>query len=715
MCAKVLHGSKEQKIQMSLKLKIEKSVVLTVIVMVFVSSLTTRCARQSAPIGGPKDTIPPIIKKMTPYNYSTNFKEKEIVFEFNEFMQVKDASKEVMYSPPMNARPQLSLKGKSIVTKFPSELVLEPNTTYRIDYGNALRDNNEGNPAQQISFVFSTGDEIDSLSMSGLVINALTGDTVRNALVFMYDDFADTTTVDSTLFTGKVQAMFRTDSLGVFFASNLKPKNYRVYAVEDNDNSYSYTVGKDNVGFYETALNPALLEPFKVWFDPVSRKVHATPQSTIRLFNENREVNQNILEITRPQKYRMQATFNAYNPVIDTVIIDGIPFENILIDKNRNADTVSFWIRKNGIVVPDTLIGSIGYLGKDSVGNPQFVYKKFSLTFFDPNAPDKKKEAKVDKKGKVKVGFFQRIKQWFQFRKRKEARRAAKLRLETPDSLLPKTDSLSILKFRADSLRTDSLRLDSISKLNIASDSLKNLKIYINPTGSYNPNDLITINTDYPIDSINYEKISLHRLSSKKRGEDYFDEGAAAKGINTDIERIKESFKFVKDSTKANFLRIEAPWKADSEYEFQLDPSAMVDIVGDRNDSIVHKFKTVESRKLTTINIHVSGVDNGCYIAELVEIKGGRIAKTTIINRDSTYAMSLLPVQEYRLRFIEDSDCNGKMSTGSLVRRVLPEQIGFYTNERKSTVIQTKENFEININVDLKTIFSPLKKSTSDE
>lgn len=699
---------------MSLKLKIEKSLVLTVVVMVLLSSLLTRCARQSAPIGGLKDTIPPVIKKMSPYNYTSNFKDKEIVFEFNEYMQVKETSKEVMYSPPMNVKPQILLRGKKIITRFPSELVLDSNTTYRIDYGRALRDNNEGNAAQQIAFVFSTGEHVDSLSMSGLVTNAVTGDTVYNALVFMYEDFPDSITIDSTLFNGKVQAMFRTDSMGVFLASNLKAKNYRVYAVEDKDNSYNYTVGKDNVGFYENAVNPAILDPFKVWFDPISRRMHATPQIKIRVFNENRVVNQNILEFIRPIKYKIQSVFNAYNPVIDTVIIDNVPNENIIIDRSKNADTLSLWIRKNGIEVPDTLSGSIGYLGIDSIGNPKMIYKNFALTFFDPNDDTKKKEVKINKKGKVKVGFFKRIKQWFQFRKRRAAKRAKKLLMESSDTINLKTDSLSLMKLRVDSLRIDSLKKDSISKLNIAPDSLKNLKIYINPMSSYNPNDIIYISTEYPIDTINYEKISLHRLSPKKRGEDYFDEGVASKGINTDYERIKESFKFVKDTLNSNILLIEAPWKSDSEYEFKFEPSAMIDIIGERNDSINHKFKTVESRKLTTININATSVE-GCYIAELIEAKGGKTVKSITIKRDSIYVLPLLAVKNYRLRVIKDSDCDGKMSMGSLVKRILPEHIGFYVNSNKSPIIETKENFEININVDFSKIFTPLKKTDNDQ
>lgn len=127
-----------------------------------------RCANPAAPSGGPRDSIPPKILRMTPKNYSTNFKAAKVYIEFDEYIQLKDAQKEIVIAPPLERRPLFKVKGRGVEIEFKCEF--DSATTYKIDFGKALQDNTEGNPLGNFAYVFSTGDVIDSLVMTGRLL-----------------------------------------------------------------------------------------------------------------------------------------------------------------------------------------------------------------------------------------------------------------------------------------------------------------------------------------------------------------------------------------------------------------------------------------------------------------------------------------------------------------------------------------------------------------
>ena len=183
----------------------------------------TGCANPSAPTGGPQDTLPPRILAMMPDNYTTGFKGGRITITFDEYVQLKDVQKEVIISPPLERRPMMSVKGRSVIIDFREDIELDSATTYKIDFGKAIVDNNEGNVLYGFSYVFSTGNEIDSLAMSGQVVDAFRGDSIFNATLLFFNGKADSMSYDSTLFVGKPLSTARTDSMGVFLATNLKP------------------------------------------------------------------------------------------------------------------------------------------------------------------------------------------------------------------------------------------------------------------------------------------------------------------------------------------------------------------------------------------------------------------------------------------------------------------------------------------------------------
>ena len=159
------------------EIRIHKTLARCGILAVVLLATLCRCARQAAPQGGPRDSLPPKVVTMTPAFGTTHFKDKRILIEFDEYVQLEDQQKEFFTSPFMEQKPVLSIRGRSVQIDLKEDL--DSNRTYALDFGSSVVDNNEGNPYVGLRYVFSTGGEIDSLLMSGYTVDAQKGDRLR--------------------------------------------------------------------------------------------------------------------------------------------------------------------------------------------------------------------------------------------------------------------------------------------------------------------------------------------------------------------------------------------------------------------------------------------------------------------------------------------------------------------------------------------------------
>ena len=337
-------------------------------VLLFAGALFTRCANIMTPDGGPKDTLPPVIIKLLPDNFATNFKEKKIYIEFNEFVQIKDQNKEMFTSPAMKKQPLLTTRGKGIVITIRD--TLKENTTYAIDLGSAIRDNNEGNPLNAMRFVFSTGDKVDSIMCSGYTADSYKADSVSRTFIWFYiaDSLPKTPGYDSTIFNRKPDVIARAQNNGIFIAQNLKPVNYRIYAIGDKNDNQLYEPGTDMVGLLDTVYNPVKLPEFGIWFDSLRMYPSAEPQLYFRMFTDKAFVNQRLVDAQRPEQKKALLYFNADYPRIDSLIFDNIPSDKVLIDpQTKGRDTVALWFNVDAKELPDTIKGKIVYYRHDSL------------------------------------------------------------------------------------------------------------------------------------------------------------------------------------------------------------------------------------------------------------------------------------------------------------------------------------------------------------
>src|SRR5690606_13023450 len=199
------------------------------VVLLFFSALillTWQCASIQQPQGGPKDSIPPTILEETPANLTRNFQAEKIIIKFDEFIKLSNPFKEVSVSPDLEQPINPRVKRKNIEITLPDSL--EENTTYTINFGKAIGDFNEGNPLLNYSYVFSTGDIIDSLVISGKVVNALTKQAEKEITVLLIP-----TRQDSIFGKRKANIFTLTDTSGTFRLQNLREDNYRIYALRE--------------------------------------------------------------------------------------------------------------------------------------------------------------------------------------------------------------------------------------------------------------------------------------------------------------------------------------------------------------------------------------------------------------------------------------------------------------------------------------------------
>ena len=355
------------------------------VLLLFATAFLSRCASMMTPTGGPRDTLPPVILNMTPDNFSVNrptVHHEKIYIEFDEFVQLKDQQKEFFTSPQMKKKPLVSMRGKGIVVQLRD--TLEANTTYALNFGSAVRDNNEGNPLYSMRYVFSTGPTIDSMIFSGYTADSYKADSVSKSFIWFFpaDSVENVAEYDSTIFKYKPAVIARAENNGIFIAQNLKPIPYRVYAVQDKNDNQMYEPGSDQVGFLEKSYNPAEMPDFAMWYDSIRQYVTAEPQLYLRMFTDKAFRRQLLSQTERPLQHKAMLYFGAAHPRIERIRFDSIPEDRVIVDPQTvGRDTIALWFNMPSSALPDTIKGEITYFKHDTVNVLQEVTEPLKLSW----------------------------------------------------------------------------------------------------------------------------------------------------------------------------------------------------------------------------------------------------------------------------------------------------------------------------------------------
>lgn len=302
------------------------------------------CATIVSPTGGPKDVTPPKMISSQPINFSTNFKGNKLILTFDEYVDLKTPEKFMLISPPLSKVPNIKFKGRDVVIKL--EDSLRSNTTYNFYFGDAIVDITESNPNKNFNFAFSTGPEIDSLSLSGIVTDAFTRLPVKEALVMLYSDFTDSLPMKQI-----PTYVSRTNDKGYFRLNSLASGKYRAVALVDKNSDYIYNLPGELIGFSSDSVQPYfsavdMNDTTVVKTDSVLRKL-----VTIDLFPEPDSV-QRILKSVIAAKNRLAIAFRypTVTPGLRTLNLpDSLPWA--LTEWNRTNDTLNAWLLNQ----PDTL------------------------------------------------------------------------------------------------------------------------------------------------------------------------------------------------------------------------------------------------------------------------------------------------------------------------------------------------------------------------
>jgi len=318
--------------------------ILKLLIPATITVYAIACATIVAPTGGPKDVTPPKMISSQPRNFSTNYNGNKLILTFDEFVALKTPEKFMLISPPLSKIPDIKLKGRDVVIKL--EDSLRSNTTYNFYFGDAIVDITENNPNKNFNFAFSTGPEIDSLSLSGIINDAFTSLPVKEALVMLYNNFADSVPMKQM-----PTYVSRTNEKGYFRLNNLASGKYRAVALVDKNSDYMYDLPNELVGFssdsvqsYYSAVNPN--DTTVVLSDSIRSKL-----VSIDIFPEPDSA-QRILKSVIAAKNMLSIAFrySTVSPGFRALnISDSLPWA--LQEWNRTNDTLNAWLLNK----PDTL------------------------------------------------------------------------------------------------------------------------------------------------------------------------------------------------------------------------------------------------------------------------------------------------------------------------------------------------------------------------
>ena len=339
--------------------------------MLLAAFLLGSCARMGQPDGGWYDETPPRIMGAAPADKGTNVKNRKISIFFDEFIQIENATEKVVVSPPQLETPEIVASGKRIRIELLDSL--KPNTTYTIDFSDAITDNNEDNPLGNYTYSFSTGDAIDTLEVSGKVLQAKDLEPVKGILVGLYSDLSD------TAFTTKpMLRVSRTDGSGRFVIKGVAPGTYRVYALQDADGNYLFNQKSEMLAFSQEKIVPSFKPDVRqdtTWIDSLRIKsidrvgyTHFLPDDIVlRAFNEVM-TDRYFLKAERrePESFTLFYSYGGEMPQVR-----GLNFQSddaFIIESTEKQDTITYWLKDTALVNQDTLRVELTYHMTDSLG-----------------------------------------------------------------------------------------------------------------------------------------------------------------------------------------------------------------------------------------------------------------------------------------------------------------------------------------------------------
>ena len=372
------------------------------IFIIIAAAVMYSCANIGNPSGGPIDKTPPIFMRSNPTPNAVNVKDRKIEIFFDEIVTLKDPSTKIIVSPPQLEVPEIKGAGKRIHISLVDSL--KPNTTYTIDFSNSIQDNNEGNAIDNFAFAFSTGSVIDSMRVSGYVLDSRTLEPMQSVVVGLQSNLAD-----SAFHKEKLQRVALTNDRGQFTIRNVSPGSYHIFALKDLDRDYKFGNPTEDIAFLDSIIVPSIgsREAADTVYNDLNeidtimratRPAYFPNDILLSMFNEDRK-SQYLANNLRVDSTRISLTFAAASDTLPSLSIVGrndVPDQWYTLERSQTNDTLTYWIRPPHLVSADTLMVATTYLRTDTASNLSWGTDTLKFTFQRQKAKKKKKNEETD-------------------------------------------------------------------------------------------------------------------------------------------------------------------------------------------------------------------------------------------------------------------------------------------------------------------------------
>lgn len=372
------------------------------IFIIIAAAVMYSCANIGNPSGGPIDKTPPIFMRSNPTPNAVNVKDRKIEIFFDEIVTLKDPSTKIIVSPAQTEMPRMSALGRKVTVELVDSLL--PNTTYTIDFSNSIQDNNEGNAIDNFAFAFSTGSVIDSMRVSGYVLDSRTLEPMQSVVVGLQSNLAD-----SAFHKEKLQRVALTNDRGQFTIRNVSPGSYHIFALKDLDRDYKFGNPTEDIAFLGSIIVPSIgsREAADTVYNDLNeidtimratRPAYFPNDILLSMFNEDRK-SQYLANNLRVDSTRISLTFAAASDTLPSLSIVGrndVPDQWYTLERSQTNDTLTYWIRPPHLVSADTLMVATTYLRTDTASNLSWGTDTLKFTFQRQKAKKKKENEETD-------------------------------------------------------------------------------------------------------------------------------------------------------------------------------------------------------------------------------------------------------------------------------------------------------------------------------
>lgn len=598
--------------------------------------LLSSCARMGRPDGGWYDETPPHVIASTPADRSTDVSAKKVNIYFDEFIKLENASEKVVVSPPQLEQAEIKATGKKISVLLKDSL--KPNTTYTIDFSDAIKDNNEGNPMGNYTYSFSTGNHIDTLEVAGTVLAAQNLEPVKGILVGLYAEFAD-----SCFQKQPMLRVARADSRGHFVIKGVAPGAYRIYALNDQDGDYRFSQKSEQIAFSHDTIRPSFCDAMRqdtLWLDSLHIKdikrtgyTRFTPDDLVLRAFEHVQTDRFFLKAERQQPNSFSLFFSYGSdrlPELTPLNFDAT--DQLLIEPSARRDTITYWLRDTTLVNQDTLNVAMTYLMTDTLGN--LVPQTDTLQILSKQPYEKRlKEAQ---------------KSFEEWKKKEEKKRK---RGEPYDSIMPPKE----LNFK--------LQLDS----------------------KLDPDRNIRFEFDTPLASADTSKIHLYA----KHDTLWYEAPLRFEPIKTKMWGDS-----IATEVSKRIYTLRAEWRPDIEYSLEIDSLAFTDIYGVASAKLKKGFKVGSLDDYSSVVLNIQQLKGKNICVELLSREDKTVKSVQTTNGYATFYY--IKPGTYYARLFVDTNNNGMWDTGDYNTGLQPEEVFYYPYN-----IECKAKWDMNLSWDI--------------